>query len=114
MGLVYIFNYIGIRDGPSRWQYSIYYPICFFENLAAVAVWSLLAEEKTRERWYFIPLTTIPLVSFILGMIFLVLYYTIFHPNKFGNGSGKKNGSLKVIDSIELAERFGGSIDTVD
>lgn len=84
VGLVYIFNFISLKEGPTRKYYLGYYPVCFFENIAAITIWGVLSHKSLNRDWYYYPLIVIPIISFLLGMIFLVIYYHYLHPNKFG------------------------------
>ncbi|XP_049943938.1 XK-related protein 7-like isoform X1 [Schistocerca serialis cubense] len=80
LGLVYIFTYIAPKDGQNRIRYSIYYTICFAENvMAAVTVWAT-ADTTMRNEWYFYPLLLGCIVPFVTGIGFMLLYYSCFHP----------------------------------
>lgn len=87
LGLVYIFNFISLREGPTRKYYLGYYPVCFIENIVAITIWGVLSHKSLSRDWYYYPLIVIPIISFLLGMIFLVIYYHFLHPNKFGVSS---------------------------
>jgi hypothetical protein len=58
----------------------IYYPICFVENAAAITTWALTADSRLQSSWYFIPFLISGIVPFLLGIIFMILYYKFFHP----------------------------------
>lgn len=88
LGLVYIFTYLTPSDGRTRNRYLVYYPICFVENAAAITTWVLTADAGLRSSWYFIPFLISGIVPFLIGIVFMILYYRFFHPEtsrKVGN-----------------------------
>lgn len=80
LGLVYIFTYLTPSDGSTRNRYLIYYPICFVENAAAITTWAVTADTRLQNSWYFIPFLIMGIVPFLLGIVFMILYYRFFHP----------------------------------
>ncbi|XP_039297310.1 XK-related protein 6 [Nilaparvata lugens] len=80
LGLVYIFTYLCMSDGSTRNRYLVYYPVCFVENAAAILIWSLTADEHLRSSWYFIPFIISGIVPFLVGIVFMIIYYKYFHP----------------------------------
>lgn len=80
LGLVYIFTYLTPSGGATRHRYLVYYPICFFENVAAIIIWSVFSNSKVKDSWYFIPLIISGIVPFIIGIGFMAIYYKLLHP----------------------------------
>ncbi|XP_046684779.1 XK-related protein 7 [Homalodisca vitripennis] len=80
LGLVYIFTYLTPSDGSTRNRYLIYYPICFVENAAAITTWAITADDRLQSSWYFVPFLISGIVPFLVGIVFMVLYYKFFHP----------------------------------
>lgn len=80
LGLVYIFTYITPSEGRTRLRYSVYYMFCFLENLFSAITWASKASPKVQNTWYFLPLLIFSIVPFIVGIVFMILYYLYFHP----------------------------------
>ena len=80
LGLVYIFTYITPSEGRTRLRYSLYYMVCFAENLCSAVIWASKASPKHKNTWYFLPLLIFSIVPFIVGIVFMILYYLYFHP----------------------------------
>jgi hypothetical protein len=80
LGLVYIFTYITPSEGRTRARYLVYYMVCFAENLVSAVTWASKASPKVKSTWYFLPLLIFCIVPFIVGIVFMILYYIYFHP----------------------------------
>lgn len=80
LGLVYIFTYLTPSDGSTRNRYLVYYPVCFVENAAAIFIWSITADSSLTNSWYFVPFIISGIVPFLIGIIFMIIYYKFFHP----------------------------------
>ncbi|XP_015114003.1 XK-related protein 6 isoform X2 [Diachasma alloeum] len=80
-GLVYIFTYFKLIDGPTYWKHAIYYSLCFGENVVAAVSWIFLGDDLAIIRWYYelVPATCI--APFILGIVVMIVYYKGFHPS---------------------------------
>lgn len=81
LGCVYIFAYILPREGDTRYRYLVYYIICGLENLAAVILYVVFIPDTVHHMNTSIFLCVLSIVPFILGIIFMVIYYQYFHPN---------------------------------
>lgn len=81
LGFVFIFNYILPKVRRTRYRFAVFYVICFLENVACVVVYILYADNDTRLSIYFIPLCVLSIIPFLVGIIFMIIYYTQFHPN---------------------------------
>lgn len=81
LGFVYIFAYILPREGDTRYRYLVYYIICGLENLSAVVLYCLFIPDTVHHMNTSIFLCVLSIVPFILGIIFMVVYYQYFHPN---------------------------------
>lgn len=80
LGLVYIFTYLTPSEGDTRNRYLVYYPICFVENITAILLWSTFISSETRDAWYYYPLLLSSIIPFVIGIIFMLLFYHFFHP----------------------------------
>lgn len=81
LGMVFIFNYILPKEGRTRYRYTTFYSICFIENLVCVYFFYNYASHSTMEKNYFILICVLAIVPFVLGIAFMIIYYTKFHPN---------------------------------
>ncbi|XP_014248240.1 XK-related protein 6 [Cimex lectularius] len=80
LGLVYIFTYLTPSEGSTRHRYLVYYPICFFENVTAIIIWTIFAEPAIRDSWFYIPMIISGILPFIIGLLFMALFYKLLHP----------------------------------
>ncbi|KDR18462.1 XK-related protein 6, partial [Zootermopsis nevadensis] len=80
LGLVYIFTYITPSEGRTRTRYLVYYTVCFVENLISTVMWAIEAYPQVKNTWYFLPLLIFSTVPFIIGIMFMILYYMYCHP----------------------------------
>jgi hypothetical protein len=80
LGLVYIFTYITPSEGRTCIRYLVYYMVCFVENLVSAVMWAFEVYPPVQNTWYFIPLLISSIVPFLVGIVFMILYYLYFHP----------------------------------
>ncbi|XP_049841756.1 XK-related protein 7-like [Schistocerca gregaria] len=110
LGLVYIFTYVTPKDGRNRTRYTIYYMVCFAENVLAVTAWAT-ADTVMQEKWYFYPLLIGCIVPFVIGIGFMLLYYLCFHPRlQRVKCCGKSHDRSKRGD-VELHGSNSGSVE---
>lgn len=81
LGFVFVFNYISPKTTNTRYRFTIYYSICFVENVTCVIVYNLYASETEKNADYFVPLCISSILPFVIGIAFMLLYYEKFHPN---------------------------------
>ncbi|KAK4884790.1 hypothetical protein RN001_001061 [Aquatica leii] len=86
-GMVYIFTYVNLTEGKTFIKYLFFYLILFFENTLANVFWILERDTELMKSLYYKPVVYLNIIPFILGIIFMILYYKVFHPS-----SGFKNG----------------------
>lgn len=98
-GLVYTFTHVNLSEGKTRCKYIFFYVICFIENFIATAVWVVTANSELRARYYYLPIIMVNIFSFILGIVFMVIYYKIFHPSKGLKSRSKVSTSLTAVDT---------------
>ena len=84
VGLIYIFNFISLNDGPTRNSYYIFFSICGIENFIASILWSIKAQALIKN-WIYYVFSILPVGTFVLSIIFLIIYYSCLHPNKSYN-----------------------------
>jgi len=85
IGIVYIFMYINTADGNTFCRYMWFYTLCFLENTLSNFLWIVFRPPVVRNAWYFNKFHIISIVSFVLGITAMILYYTIFHPSTKNN-----------------------------
>lgn len=80
LGLVYIFTYLSPTEGQgnSRNRYLGYYGVFLLENISAVTVWAIAGNDKNE--WYYLLLMIGSITPFFVGIMFMAIYYTFFHP----------------------------------
>lgn len=81
LGFVFVFNYILPKMTNTRYRFTIYYSICFVENVTCVIVYNLYATTEEKNANYFLPLCILSILPFVLGIGFMLLYYMRYHPN---------------------------------
>ncbi|XP_020293956.1 XK-related protein 6-like [Pseudomyrmex gracilis] len=94
IGIVHTFIYLNVVAGNTFWKHLIFYTLCTLENVAAVVLWRLLhlrklgdlkisSSEEVKNAWYFDVIPIVCLVSFVTGIVSIILYYIVFHPPKW-------------------------------
>lgn len=73
---VYIFCYINLQEVNARQKMMAFYITMFLENSLLMAIWVGLRGEV---KWFHYPVIGIVWGGFILGIIFMILYYYFFH-----------------------------------
>jgi hypothetical protein len=43
-------------------------------------MWAVEASPQVQNTWYFLPLLIFSIAPFVMGIIFMILYYLYFHP----------------------------------
>ncbi|XP_075454716.1 XK-related protein 5 [Ascaphus truei] len=77
VGAVYVFCFINVRDGPSRYRVAIFYAVMLLEN----SILLLLATDFLQEAmWSNIKLSVAVMSGFLIGCAALIVYYTLLHP----------------------------------
>ncbi|CAH1182999.1 unnamed protein product [Ceutorhynchus assimilis] len=80
-GAVYIFTQVVLVEGPTFLKYLIFYGILFGENTLANVLWICNADETLQGMVYYRPIIYLNVIPFIVGIIFMLLYYRVFHPS---------------------------------
>lgn len=81
LGLVYIFTYLTTSDGPTLKKYLFYYSLILIENLSSSIGWYIKGYDEIPPLFSRL-LLGLPIISFILGIVFMLIYYIKFHPKK--------------------------------
>ncbi|XP_071117324.1 uncharacterized protein [Haliotis cracherodii] len=76
-GFMYIFCFLNLREGRSRYRMLVFYLVFFLENATLVAVW--FAYKETSSVLDFVT-PSVVFGGFVLGILCLLLYYRLLHP----------------------------------
>ncbi|XP_015783406.1 XK-related protein 6 [Tetranychus urticae] len=79
LAVMYIFCYFNPVDSPTRYRYAIYYTFMFCENTLLMTLWFTKAEPHL---WYRIPAFVGHYMSFFIGLLYMLVYYLVYHPSK--------------------------------
>lgn len=82
IGTIHIFIYFNTVDSNTFWKHIFFYTLCFLENLTCNLVWGYTSPPEVRNTWYFNVCLISCGISFFLGIISMIIYYTRFHPFK--------------------------------
>ncbi|XP_040568444.1 XK-related protein 6 [Lepeophtheirus salmonis] len=77
LGAIYIFSFFNAKEERTRFKYLIYYGFCFLENAALIVIWFL---RSSPNNWYYYPGIIGHYFSFFGGVMFMIVYYSWFHP----------------------------------
>ncbi|CAF4860147.1 unnamed protein product [Pieris macdunnoughi] len=80
LGAVYLFTYILPVEGRTRYRYALYYTICGIQNVICGILWFLFVDEEMRISIYFYPVLVTSIIPYMLGLVFMLMYYGCFHP----------------------------------
>lgn len=88
IGVIYLFCFLNIKDEPTRYKYTGYYLIKFTENCLFAFLWYFKvyhspANSSTLHfsNQHAIAVVASVLSSFLIGILFMLIYYRYFHPN---------------------------------
>lgn len=93
-GMVYVFIHVSLNDGKTFWKYLFFYLVLCLENIIATVIWILHADDRLKGTLYFEPIIYINFLSFLFGILFMIIYYKIFHPS-----TGYKFRQSHVVNS---------------
>lgn len=79
LGAVYLFTYILPVEGRTRYRYALYYSVCGIQNIICGILW-FLNVDVLKISLYFYPALIISIVPYIIGLVFMMIYYGCFHP----------------------------------
>ncbi|CAK1543678.1 unnamed protein product [Leptosia nina] len=92
LGAVYLFTYILPVEGRTRYRYTLYYSICGIQNLICGLLWILYVDEGLKMSIYFYPVMLLSTVPYVVGLLFMLVYYGCFHPKVSVSSSVSFNG----------------------
>ncbi|KAI7809601.1 XK-related protein 4 [Triplophysa rosa] len=88
VGIIYIFSWFNVKEGRTRCRLFIYYFMILLENTALSTLWYLYRSPASTDA-FAVPALCVIFSSFFTGIVFMLMYYTFFHPNgpRFGRSA---------------------------
>uniref|UniRef100_A0A8C6SDR4 XK-related protein n=1 Tax=Neogobius melanostomus TaxID=47308 RepID=A0A8C6SDR4_9GOBI len=80
VGIIYIFCWFNVKEGPSRFRMTVYYSVTLAENVALTAAWYTYRGPHTSDSSALVVVCLVA-CSFALGTFFMLLYYCWLHPD---------------------------------
>ncbi|KAL6482969.1 hypothetical protein MHYP_G00078410 [Metynnis hypsauchen] len=80
VGIVYVFCWFSVREGPTRCRLLLYSLIVLAENVALTAAWYLYRGPRTSD-FYAVVVVCVVACSYALGTFFMFVYYCLLHPD---------------------------------
>ncbi|XP_061129185.1 XK-related protein 7-like isoform X2 [Syngnathus typhle] len=80
VGIIYIFCWFNVKEGPSRLRMTVYYTVTLVENVALTAAWYTYRGPHTSDS-YALVVVCLVACSFALGTFFMLVYYCWLHPD---------------------------------
>ncbi|XP_017341979.3 XK-related protein 7 [Ictalurus punctatus] len=80
VGIVYVFCWFSVREGPTRCRLLLYSFIVLAENVALTAAWYLYRGPRISD-FYAVVVVCVVACSYALGTFFMFVYYCLLHPD---------------------------------
>ncbi|XP_033825673.1 XK-related protein 7 [Periophthalmus magnuspinnatus] len=80
VGIIYIFCWFNVKEGPSRFRMTVYYTVTLAENVALTAAWYTYRGPHTSDSSALVVVCLVA-CSFALGTFFMLVYYCWLHPD---------------------------------
>lgn len=93
IAFVYVFAYINLQEVNHRQKMVTFYVVMFLENCLLVCLWMVGVWQVRSERWYMVPILVF--ATFVIGMMFMWLYYRFFHVRRLGYEAGGRIPTLE-------------------
>ncbi|XP_040187595.1 XK-related protein 7 [Rana temporaria] len=81
LGIIYIFCWFNVREGRTRCRMTSYYIIVLTENVVLTVLWYYNRNNSPLGDFYALLIVCSVFCSFALGVFFMLLYYSLLHPN---------------------------------
>ncbi|KFM63659.1 XK-related protein 6, partial [Stegodyphus mimosarum] len=79
LGVLFIFCYFNPKDSPTRRRFTFYYVLSFLENSALMSLWFIYCPAHVTYKY---PAMFLQFLSFVLGLVIMIIYYLLLHPTK--------------------------------
>ncbi|XP_041953575.1 XK-related protein 7 [Alosa sapidissima] len=96
VGIIYVFCWFSVREGPTRCRLVLYSLIVLAENVTLTAAWFLYRGSRTSD-FYAVVVVCVVACSYALGTFFMFVYYCLLHPD--GAVTGGVLGCCMVEDA---------------
>ncbi|XP_053555516.1 XK-related protein 7 [Bombina bombina] len=103
LGIIYIFCWFNVREGQTRCRMATYYIIALSENAVLTALW-YLNQSTPLSDFYALLIVCSIICSFALGIFFMLVYYSLLHPN--GPMFGSSRGNCVFTEGPDIAREF--------
>lgn len=80
VGIIYIFCWFNVKEGPSRFRMTLYYSVTLAENVALITAWYIYRGPQTNDSSALVVVCLVA-CSFALGTFFMLVYYCWLHPD---------------------------------
>ncbi|CAL8253298.1 unnamed protein product [Arctogadus glacialis] len=80
VGIIYIFCWFNVKEGPSRLRMAVYYSVTLLENVALTVAWYTYRGTHISD-FYALLVVCLVACSFALGTFFMLAYYCLLHPD---------------------------------
>uniref|UniRef100_A0A3Q4B7Y7 XK-related protein n=1 Tax=Mola mola TaxID=94237 RepID=A0A3Q4B7Y7_MOLML len=80
VGIIYIFCWFNVKEGPCRFRMTVYYSVTLAENVALTAAWYAYRGPHAFDS-YALVVVCLVASSFALGTFFMLVYYCWLHPD---------------------------------
>lgn len=83
VSVVYIFEFLNLLQGHTRFRYILFYSFVYLENLVMMIVWFVMGfwMGGINTRWFHEGAVVCIVLSFFVGVTFQMVYYKFYHPN---------------------------------
>ncbi|XP_041358886.1 uncharacterized protein LOC121375480 [Gigantopelta aegis] len=78
-GLIYIFCFLNLREGQTRYRLLTYYAVMLAENILFVVLWFTYKNMTSPQLDIIVP--AVVFGGYILGLLCLMVYYRFLHPS---------------------------------
>ncbi|OCT62570.1 XK-related protein 7 [Xenopus laevis] len=99
LGIIYIFCWFNVREGRTRCRMTTYYIIALSENAILTALWYVHRGALLSDFCALLIVCSV-VCSFAFGVFFMLIYYSLLHPN--GPMFGPLNSSCVISDVASL------------
>ncbi|KAI5095818.1 XK-related protein 7, partial [Silurus meridionalis] len=80
VGIIYIFCWFNVKEGPARCRLAAYYCVILVENAVLTATWYAYRGPHTSD-FYALIIVCVVVCSYALGTFFMFVYYCLLHPD---------------------------------
>ncbi|XP_066528306.1 XK-related protein 7 [Hoplias malabaricus] len=95
VGIVYVFCWFSVREGPTRCRLLLYSLIVLAENVALTAAWYIYRGSRISD-FYAVVVVCVVACSYALGTFFMFVYYCLLHPDGPVNAANLGCGMVEV------------------